>query len=291
MTAVAPPNPGSLVFTDPRENREHRFPSVLSDAPDRLLTVVVPAYNEQERLPAMMDDLLKYMHTRQIDDSLFTYEVVIVDDGSKDRTAAVAMEYVERYGADVVRLCSMVVNRGKGGAVRQGSLVARGRLILMADADGATRISDLSKLEDAIRPSLESGLAAIAVGSRAHMVETDAVAERKWYRNLLMHIFNAIVHIFCVSGIKDTQCGFKLFTREAVQAIMPSQHVERWAFDVELLYLAQRLKMPISEVAVNWQEIEGSKVTVAGVAAMGRDIVNIWLLYTLSIWTMETQNA
>uniref|UniRef100_A0A3B1IF68 dolichyl-phosphate beta-glucosyltransferase n=1 Tax=Astyanax mexicanus TaxID=7994 RepID=A0A3B1IF68_ASTMX len=264
------------------------FPS-LFDPHSRELSVVVPSYNEESRLPVMMEEAMQYLEKRQKKSSSFTYEVVIVDDGSKDKTTEVALGYTKKYGADKVRVLTLQKNRGKGGAVRMGTLSSRGRLILMADADGATKFEDLEKVEaglENISPKPEN--MAIACGSRAHL-EQESVAQRSFFRTVLMYGFHFLVWFFCVKGIKDTQCGFKLFTREAALRTFSSLHVERWAFDVELLYVAQCLQIPIAEVAVNWTEIEGSKlVPFWSWLQMGRDLVFIRLRYITGAWKLES---
>ncbi|XP_028323067.1 dolichyl-phosphate beta-glucosyltransferase [Gouania willdenowi] len=232
------------------------FPS-LHDPHTRDLSVVVPAYNEELRMPVMLDEAMDYLENRQKQNPSFTYEVIVVDDGSKDKTTEVALRYTRKHGAEKVRVLTLVKNRGKGGAVRMGVLSCRGKLILMADADGATKFADINKVEAALNnlnPKPEN--MAISCGSRAHL-EKESVAQRSLFRTFLMLGFHFLVWFFCVKGIRDTQCGFKLFTREAALRTFSSLHVERWAFDVELLYIAQCFKIPIAEVAVNWTEIEG----------------------------------
>ncbi|XP_036913571.1 dolichyl-phosphate beta-glucosyltransferase isoform X3 [Sturnira hondurensis] len=120
------------------------------DPPTKRLSVVVPSYNEEKRLPVMMDEALGYLEERQRRDPTFTYEVIVVDDGSKDQTSKVAFEYCRRLGSDKVRVITLVKNRGKGGAVKMGVFSSRGEKILMADADGATRFADVEKLEKAL---------------------------------------------------------------------------------------------------------------------------------------------
>lgn len=130
-------------FQDPQENYAKKlFPSIF-DPPSLFITLVVPAYNEELRLAPMMDETMRYLRGRQQQDERFTYEVIIVDDGSTDQTVRVAHGYSRKYGADVVRLLQLQRNHGKGGAVRKGMLRGRGRYLLMVDADGATRINDL----------------------------------------------------------------------------------------------------------------------------------------------------
>ncbi|KAM3869246.1 dolichyl-phosphate beta-glucosyltransferase-like [Diretmus argenteus] len=243
------------------------FPS-LHDPHSRELSVVIPAYNEELRMPVMLEEAMEYLENRQKLRPSFTYEVIVVDDGSKDKTTE---------------------NRGKGGAVRMGTLSSRGKVVLMADADGATKFADIEKVEAGLHdldPKPEN--MAISCGSRAHL-EEESVAQRSLFRTFLMYGFHFLVWFFCVRGLKDTQCGFKLFTREAALKTFSSLHVERWAFDVELLYIAQCFKIPIAEVAVNWTEIEGSKlVPVWSWLQMGRDLVFIRLRYITGAWRLES---
>ncbi|XP_076026727.1 dolichyl-phosphate beta-glucosyltransferase [Genypterus blacodes] len=264
------------------------FPS-LQDPQSRELSVVVPAYNEELRMPVMMDEAMEYLEKRQRQQPSFTYEVIVVDDGSKDKTTEVALRYMRKYGADKVRVLTLVENRGKGGAVRMGTLSSRGKLILMADADGATKFADIDKVEaglKSVEPKPEN--MAISCGSRAHL-EQDSVAQRSMFRTFLMYGFHFLVWFLCVRGVKDTQCGFKLFTREAALRTFSCLHVERWAFDVELLFIAQCFRIPIAEVAVNWTEIEGSKlVPFWSWLQMGRDLIIIRLRYFTGAWKLES---
>ncbi|XP_012734153.2 dolichyl-phosphate beta-glucosyltransferase [Fundulus heteroclitus] len=264
------------------------FPS-LHDPFSRELSVVIPAYNEELRMPVMLDEAMQYLENRQKQNPSFTYEVIVVDDGSKDKTTEVALQYTDKYSADKVRVLTLVRNRGKGGAVRMGTLSSRGKLILMADADGATKFSDIEKVEAGLKDiNTGSDNLAISCGSRAHL-EKDSVAQRSVFRTFLMYGFHFLVWFLCVRGIKDTQCGFKLFTREAALKTFSSLHVERWAFDVELLYIAQCFKIPIAEVAVNWTEIEGSKlVPFWSWLQMGRDLIFIRLRYITGAWKLNS---
>ncbi|XP_054442539.1 dolichyl-phosphate beta-glucosyltransferase [Pteronotus mesoamericanus] len=258
------------------------------DPPTKRLSVVVPSYNEEKRLPVMMDEALGYLEERQKQDPTFTYEVIVVDDGSKDQTSKVALGYCRKYGSDKVRVITLAKNRGKGGAVKMGVFSSRGEKILMADADGATKFPDVEKLERGLsdlQPWPDQ--MAIACGSRAHLQE-EAVAQRSYFRTLLMYGFHFLVWFLCVRGIRDTQCGFKLLTREAALRTFSSLHVERWAFDVELLYIAQSFKIPVAEVAVTWTEIEGSKlVPVWSWLQMGKDLLCIRLRYMTGAWRLE----
>ncbi|XP_025945746.1 dolichyl-phosphate beta-glucosyltransferase isoform X10 [Apteryx rowi] len=239
-------------------------------------------------VPLMMDEALDYLEKRQKQDPSFTYEVIVVDDGSKDQTTKVALKYCEKYGSDKVRVLSLVKNRGKGGAVRMGVFSSRGEKILMADADGATKFPDIEKVEEGLQ-NLQPwpNQMAISCGSRAHL-EKESIAKRSYFRTLLMYGFHFLVWFLCVKEIRDTQCGFKLLTREAAAQTFSTLHIERWAFDVELLYIAQHLRIPIAEVAVNWTEIEGSKlVPFWSWLQMGRDLLFIRLRYMTGAWQLE----
>ncbi|XP_028568452.2 dolichyl-phosphate beta-glucosyltransferase isoform X1 [Podarcis muralis] len=273
------------------ENEKELVPSI-HDPPTRNLSVVVPSYNEEERLPSMLNEALDYLEKRQRQDPAFTYEVIVVDDGSRDQTTKVALKYTQKYGSDKVRVLPLVKNRGKGGAVRMGVFSSRGEKILMADADGATKFEDVEKVEkglESLQPWPDQ--MAIACGSRAHL-EQDSIAQRSYFRTLLMYGFHFLVWFLCVKEIKDTQCGFKLLTREAASRTFSFLHIERWAFDVELLYIAQCFKIPIAEVAVNWTEIEGSKlVPVWSWLQMGRDLLFIRLRYLTGAWQLRTRKV
>lgn len=246
-------------FIDPKSNEKHSFPSI-DDRSSVLLSVIVPAYNEEQRLPAMLDECLDYLEKGLKDDPGSTYEVIVVDDGSKDATTQVALKYALQYGCDKVRVLTLVQNRGKGGAVRLGMLNSRGRQLLFADADGATKFEDLSKLQTELKKIIcdesEEEKLALVCGSRAHL-EEEAIATRSFFRTVLMKGFHLLVWLFAARSIRDTQCGFKLLTRPTARLCFPSLHIERWAFDVELIYIAERLRIPTGEVAVRWTEIEG----------------------------------
>lgn len=214
-------------FTD-NSGQKHQFPS-LDDEPTKELSVIIPAYEEEKRLPTMLDECMEYLENRTKENPKFTYEVIVVSDGSKDKTVQVAMKYCEKYSTDKFRILDLVKNRGKGGAVRMGMLSARGQYLLFADADGATKFSDFSKLEESIQESSKQDWKsdAIAIGSRAHL-EEESIASRSAFRTVLMHSFHYLVWIFCVRTIRDTQCGFKLMTRSTARKIFKIMHVERW---------------------------------------------------------------
>jgi len=275
-------------FPDPSGTRIP-FPSVFAN-PEKSLTVVVPAYNEEERLPSMMNETLAYLEAQCAKEPGFSYEVIVADDGSRDRTSDVAYEYTKAYSSDKVRVLRLIKNAGKGGAVKRGVMAARGAAILFCDADGATRFSDLAKLrlayDQMMRQSGASdGSAAICVIGSRYLA--NASVERTLARRIVSEGFRYYVQIVAgVTGIKDTQCGFKLFSRAAAQIVFPGQHLERWAFDVEILYRAQLANIPIQEVAVQWTEIPGSKLSVIKATLnMSRDMAYMRWQYLTGAWS------
>lgn len=247
------------------------------------LTVVVPCYNEVARLGKMLEEAAEFLEENYSGN----YEILIVDDGSSDGTANYALEKATQLGLKphVLKVCKLAKNRGKGGAVTHGVLHASGKYVLFADADGATQFSDATKLVASLE---EARGPKVAVGLRAHMVNTDAVVKRSFIRNFLMYGLHTLVFIFGIRKIQDTQCGFKMFNREAVQKIFPHMHTERWIFDVEVLLLAELQKIPIDEIAVSWQEIDGSKVDLAKDSVqMAVDLVVTRLAYLLGVYGLD----
>ncbi|MGD0844515.1 MAG: dolichyl-phosphate beta-glucosyltransferase [Geobacteraceae bacterium] len=227
------------------------------------LSVVIPAYNEERRLPAYLAEILAYLEVQP-----FSFEVIIVDDGSQDSTA----EMVERFAAEnsKVHLIRLPQNRGKGYAVKTGMLKACGKLRLFADADGATPITELAGLKKAIDAGADVAVASRALRDDSHTVKT------KFHRKLMGTAFNFIVRTLTVKGINDTQCGFKLFSAEAANSAFPLQRIQDFGFDVEVLYICQKKRYRIVEVPVNWTDIPGSKVKLLRDSLrMFKDVVKI----------------
>lgn len=282
---------------DPSSLQKVPAPSLFGDA-TKSLSIVVPAYNEADRIAPMLDETLEYLqHRRDRKGPHFTYEVIVVDDGSSDDTAKVVFGYVRQHGLDAIRLVQLSANRGKGAAVKAGVLCARGELILFADGDGATVISDVERLEEgvakvAMAPQqapgvLSPGKRGFAVGSRAHLQE-QAESRRHWIRNFLMHGFHVLVMLVVGGAIRDTQCGFKLMTRSAAQLLLSNTRLQRWCFDVELIYLARELKIPIVEVPVDWTEIPGSKIKATSIVHMAWELLAILIGYKWSnLWSVH----
>ena len=209
---------------------------------DPRLSVVIPAFNEADRLPPTLERVLG--HLRGFAGGC---EVIVVDDGSRDAT-------VERARAAGVTVLCNEVNRGKGYSVRRGMLAARGERRLMTDADLSTPIEDLSRL----MAKLEEGYD-VAIGSRA-LPDSNVEVRQPWYRENMGRVFNTLVRLLAVPGLKDTQCGFKLFSAPAAQAAFSRARLDGFSFDVEALFLARRLGFRIAEVPVTWRNDIASRV-------------------------------
>lgn len=239
----------------------------------------------------MLQEAIQYLTTQTDDVGLQKlFEILIVDDGSKDGTSNYAITLATEFGLSpgTLRVITFEKNRGKGGAVTHGMQCARGSYIIFADADGASRFSDISKLLKAIKKLDKKEPCtnpAVVIGSRAHMVNTDAVVKRAFIRNLLMYGLHTLVFIFGIRDIKDTQCGFKLFNKAAVEMVFPNMHTEGWIFDVELLILVHRQSIPLDEIPISWHEVDGSKMVLARDSIhMAIDLVVTRMAYILGIY-------
>jgi dolichyl-phosphate beta-glucosyltransferase len=213
------------------------------------LSVVIPAFDEARRLPPYLHEVVGFLESRGE-----PWEVIVVDDGSTDGTAAVVREVAEHQPG--VRLLPFGRNRGKGAAVRAGMLAARGAFRLFTDADGATPIAELKRLEAALGPGTD-----VVIGSRALPVPAVAVRARR-QRVVVGRVFNWLVARLGVRGIADSQCGFKLFTGAAAERLFETLETSGFAFDVELLLRAQKAGYHVVEVGVNWTDQERSRVGV-----------------------------
>ena len=213
------------------------------------LSVIIPAYNEEKRLGATLARVIAYLHEQP-----YTWELVVVDDGSSDSTAAVA-EAAGDGGRLAMRVLRNSPNRGKGFSIRRGMLEARGKYRLFSDADLSTPIEEL----DGFWPYFERG-AAVVIGSRA-LKESRLTVRQSPLREGAGRLFNGCVRWMLVPGIHDTQCGFKMFTAEAADAVFAEQRMHGFSFDVEALLLARRAGFKVSEVPVTWTNAPGTKVS------------------------------
>ena len=212
------------------------------------LSVIVPAYNEEQRLPPTLDRLHAYLSTQPL-----RYEIVVVDDGSKDNTCGIVEQAMERIPH--LRLVRQLPNAGKGAAVRRGMLAARGQLRVMCDADCSMPPEQLPRLLEPIA----AGRTEIAIGSRyAEGAKTDV--KQPMYRVLWSRLANKVIQRSLVPGVRDTQCGFKAFTAEAARDLFSRGQINGWAFDLEILALARKRGFAIEEVGVEWMDDNRSRI-------------------------------
>lgn len=264
------------------------------------LSVVVPAYNEEERLEGMLEEAVDFLQTEygaahdgpKGQEQQKGWEILVVSDGSTDGTVKKALDFAKEHQLSQhpipkpgpwsssgdnkelhsthiphgsIRVITLEENRGKGGAVTHGMRHVRGQYIVFADADGASRFSDLKNLVEGCKRIEDADGRGVAIGSRAHLVGSEAVVQRSALRNFLMHSFHILLRIMtppATARIKDTQCGFKLFSRPTLPYIIPYMHSEGWIFDVEMLMLAESADIAMIEVAIGWKEVLGSKLNV-----------------------------
>ena len=228
-----------------------------------MLSVVIPAWNEEARIGSTLVAISDYLEALRED-----YEILVVDDGSSDGTAAV----VEAAGRRQVQLLRLPENRGKGAAVRAGVLASRGHEILFSDADLATPIGELTKLRAALARGHD-----IAIGSRA-LAASEVQVRQHPLRQEMGRTFNRLVRLLVLDGFRDTQCGFKLFRGEVGRELFGRARVDGFAFDVEILLLA-RPRYKVAEVPVVWRHVEQSKVSPGRDAArMLWDVIKLrWM--------------
>ena len=221
----------------------------------RSMTIVLPAYNEQSRIGPALDELFEYLDAPPVEGIRPRIDVLLVDDGSTDRTADLVRERAAARRPDVAPLSVMTVpHAGKGAAVRAGMLAAAGDLIVFADADMATPPSELPKLTAALKE------ADVALGSRIQPDGSDMRATQPAYRRFLGGVFHLLASIWVVGDVKDTQCGFKGFTRAAAQDLFARQKVTSIVFDVELIHLARRRGYKVAVVPIRWEDVRGSRM-------------------------------
>jgi len=225
------------------------------------LSIVIPAYNEQKRITPTLKQIHSYLHS-----SPYEYEVLIVSDGSTDRTAEVVNETTSMW--QNFHLIDNKKNNGKGYVVRQGMLEARGEWRLFMDADGATPIEMIERMMKYVQ-NYE-----VIIGSR--YIEKGLIQEKQSVsRIFISRAGNLFIQAMILPGIKDTQCGFKMFSKKATEAIFPLQRFERWSFDLELLVIARKQGYKIVEVPVVWHNVAGSKVKPSAAFRVLKDVFKI----------------
>ncbi len=235
------------------------------------LSIIIPAYNEEKRLPSTLDRVLGYLGGNQ---RYSNVEILVVDDGSKDGTVEVVNRYRER--AACIQLVSNPGNRGKGYAVRNGMLKAKGEWRLFTDSDLSSPIEEIEKLlAAALREKAQ-----VAFGSRA-VNRTLVSVRQSWVREFSGRFFNLVMRLMTGLPFQDTQCGFKLYHASAAEAVFGRQILEGFGFDVEDLFLAVRFGFKCVEVPVRWANVEGTRVSLlSGLGAFWEVLLVRW--YSIS---------
>jgi len=211
-------------------------------------SIVIPAYNESARIERALQEV-----TACVERHGWAAEVLVVNDGSRDDTAAIVQRWMEQK--PYLKLLENPGNRGKGYSVRHGLLKATGAIVMFTDADLSAPMDEAELLFQAIRDGAD-----VAIGSRWLERQRQTIAQ-PWYRRFFGRCFNMVTRLVMHLPYADTQCGFKAFRREAAQAIFPLQRIERWGFDPEILFIAQRLKFTVREVPVTWGHDERSRMS------------------------------
>ena len=328
-----------------KSKHEHNNPeqesksTTIQEQPPPLLSLVIPAYNEELRLPPMLQSTIQHLKSSKMEivnrcndiidhpqsntsnmmknitneENKHLFEIIIINDGSKDNTVTEVKNVLQKNHLleDTlskmnisIRLLTLTQNCGKGAAVRVGMLHSHGHLRLMVDADDATNfqpsllklLDEMKTMKQNIGNNNSSNAASrnelIVFGSRAHLQESSK-AKRSLIRTILMVAFHFFVKTLCSNLIHDTQCGFKLFTSDAAIVLFHNLHLTRWAFDTELVVMAEKLSIPIGEVGVEWEEVDGSKLATSKFALMVasiemlRDMLCVNIMYTLRLWKLE----
>jgi dolichyl-phosphate beta-glucosyltransferase len=245
--------------------------------PSATLTVVLPAYNEAQRIGPALDELFAYLDGDP--EGLPRIDILVVDDGSTDDTATLVRSRSEAARSKDSTQATLAVlpvpHAGKGAAVKAGMLAAQGDLVVFADADMATPPSELPKLVSAL------DAADVALGSRIQPDGSDMRATQPGYRRALGALFHLLASIWVVGDVKDTQCGFKGFRHEAAQDLFARQRVTSIVFDVELIHLARRRGYDVQVVPIRWEDVRGSRMRPGPLLALkvAWDLFRIPLLH------------
>lgn len=236
--------------------------------PQPFLSVIIPAYNEAERIPLTLVDIDKHLSRAE-----YSYEILVVNDGSRDKTAEVVRN-MEKLIKNL-KLIDNDTNKGKGGTVRQGMLLARGKIRLFTDADNSTSIAHFSNMIPYFRDGCEVVICdRVIKGSRLD-------PPQPMYRQIPGKIGNLIIQILLLPGIWDTQCGFKAFTDEAAEKVFNLSRISGWGFDVEVLALAKKFGYKIKEIPVHWVNDLRSTVHMSAYLKTLLETIKIrWWLWT-----------
>ena len=227
------------------------------------LSIVVPAFNEEKRIERPLDEVVQYLRSR-----FEHWELIYSDDGSTDKTLEKLRSLQEKYPE--IKIVGVPKNRGKGSAVRIGMSAASGNVILFSDTDFSTPIQEAERLFQYLDDGYD-----VAIGSRG-LSDSQVEVHQAWAREMMGKMFNAMLRSLLPIEFKDTQCGFKMFSRKAVDIILPKMHLESFAFDVEMLIIAQANRLRIAEVPVIWRNVLDSRVhPIRNSIEMIRDVLKV----------------
>jgi len=244
---------------------DKRHPGYEGTDPTKVkLSVVIPAYNEGKRIKPTLEDIDKYLEKQP-----YMYEIIVVDNGSSDDTS----EVVNSYKDEVEHSAAFVLKEpcpGKGCAVQRGIAQTRGEYVVFMDADNATRITEMEK----VWPKFEEGFD-VVIGSR-RMPGSKLSKKQPFIRDFMGRAANLLIQIFAVPGIKDTQCGFKAFSRKAAHDIFSLVTIERWGFDIEVLALARKLGYKVAEIPVTWHHVETELIKGSSYFNTFSDLLKVW---------------
>ncbi|PJE50800.1 MAG: hypothetical protein COV29_03605 [Candidatus Yanofskybacteria bacterium CG10_big_fil_rev_8_21_14_0_10_36_16] len=241
------------------------------------LSIIIPAYNEENRIEKTLKSVDNYLSIQDYD-----YEILVVNDGSKDNTADVVSGLSEQIRG--LRLIDNKDNHGKGWVVKQGMLEAKGDIRLFMDADNSTTVNHIGQFWKYFSGRGGSAFGGyegydVVIGSR-RIEGSDIAAKQPWLRDFLGGVFRLIVHTLVPLGVNDSQAGFKAFTAEATKIVFSKQTIFRWAFDVEILAIAKKSKLKIKEAPIKWINDEESKVRLKGMIQMLLEVlqvrINLW---------------
>ena len=225
------------------------------------LSVVIPAYNEEKRIKPTLKDIKEYLDKQE-----YNWEVIVVNDGSTDQTGQAVSSMIADW--DNFQLINNEENKGKGGVVKQGMLAARGQWRLFMDADNSTPVSEVAKFWPHTKDN------EIIIGSRYSHGGKIAI-KQSLTRQLISRFGNFLIQLLVAWGMKDTQCGFKLFSAKATEEIFPKQIMMRWSFDIELIAIAKRHRYQIAQEGIDWRDVGESKV---GAGAAWRTFKNLFVI-------------
>jgi glycosyltransferase involved in cell wall biosynthesis len=238
-----------------------------------LLSIIVPAHNEENRLPQSLEVILEFIHAQP-----YESEIIIVENGSSDHTAQISQDFAARH-PEIQALQEPVA--GKGLAVRRGMLAAKGDFRFICDADLSMPIDEVNLFLPPQAPPFD-----VAIASRE--IPGAVRYDEPYYRHLIGRAFNLLVRVVTLPGLQDTQCGFKCFRAEAAEELFPLQTIAGWTFDVEILFIARKRGMQVIEIPINWYFNSGSRVRILrDSATMFADLFRIRLNNLKGVYAKE----